>query len=75
MNLMSSRIGVDVSAAISQGGGIGRYTRELVQALVKEDDRNKYRLFSAKQPARLPVLDPIPTGPNIVYREAPLSER
>jgi glycosyltransferase involved in cell wall biosynthesis len=75
MNIHRPRIGIDVSAAINQGGGIGRYTRELVQALAKEDSLYDFRLFSAKQPAVLPVPDPIPTSSNVVYREAPFSQR
>ncbi len=69
------RIGIDITAAVTQGGGIGRYTRELIYALVRADKENTYRLFSAKQPATLPVPDPIPTGDNISYHQAPLNER
>jgi glycosyltransferase involved in cell wall biosynthesis len=69
------RIGVDITAAITQGGGIGRYTRELIQALVKADQKNDYHLFSARQPAVLPVPDPVPAGERITYHQAPLSER
>jgi glycosyltransferase involved in cell wall biosynthesis len=58
-----------------QGGGIGRYTRELIYALVKADKENDYHLFSAKQPATLPVPDPVPEGNNIAYHQAPVSER
>ena len=39
------RIGIDVTSAMTQGGGIGRYTRELVQALIVLDTSNEYRLF------------------------------
>ncbi len=69
------RIGIDVTSALTQGGGIGRYTRELVRALAKSDYDNVYILFSAKQPARLPVPDPLPVGPNVEHRMAPLSEQ
>lgn len=69
------RIGIDVTAAITQGGGIGRYTRELVQALVALDSENNYRFFSARQPAMLPVPNPLPAAPNIRYHPAPLGER
>ena len=69
------RIGIDVTAAITQGGGIGRYTRELVQALVAADQENEYRFFSAKQPASLPVANPLPAAPNTAYHPAPLGER
>ncbi|MBE2200940.1 MAG: glycosyltransferase family 4 protein [Anaerolinea sp.] len=69
------RIGIDVTAAVAQGAGIGRYTRELVRALAHEAQPYQYVLFSAKPPAALPVANPLPTGAHIRYRPAPLSER
>ncbi|MCP4426754.1 MAG: glycosyltransferase family 4 protein [Chloroflexi bacterium] len=69
------KIGIDVTSAISQGAGIGRYTRELVQALASLDSKNEYHLFSAKPPSILPVPDPIPTAANVRYHPAPLDER
>jgi hypothetical protein len=57
-------IGIDVTSALTQGGGIGRYTRELVQALATVDAQNSYRLFSAKPPAQLPVPQPLPQTDN-----------
>lgn len=68
-------VGIDVTAAVTQGGGIGRYTREMVQALLGEDDGNSYRLFTARPPAELPVPDPLPHGPRVDLRTAPLSDR
>lgn len=68
-------VGIDVTAALTQGGGIGRYTRELVQALVAVDNTNHYRFFSAKPPAGLPVPDPLPQANHVTYRPAPLDER
>ncbi len=69
------RIGIDVTAAVAQGAGIGRYTRELVRALVHEAQPYQYVLFSAKPPTALPVANPLPAGAHIRYRPAPLSER
>ena len=69
------QIGIDVTAAVTQGGGIGRYTRELVRALVKAGKSNSYHLFSAKPPATLPVPDPLPEDPNVVYHQAPVGDR
>ena len=46
-----SRIGIDVTAALTQGGGIGRYTRELVRALVAADNGqtgHEYHFFQAR---------------------------
>lgn len=41
------RIGIDYTAAVRQGAGIGRYTRELVRALAKLDQGNDYVLLAA----------------------------
>jgi glycosyltransferase involved in cell wall biosynthesis len=48
------RIGIDYTAAVRQGAGIGRYTRELVRSLAKLDRGHDYVLFAAaggQQPA------------------------
>ncbi len=42
-----ARIGIDYTAAITQGAGIGRYVRELIAALLRLDTANEYRLFAA----------------------------
>lgn len=68
------RIGIDVTAALAQGGGIGRYTRELVRAVVASDSPFHFRLFSARPPAQLPVPDPLPQADHVSYRAAPLPE-
>lgn len=68
-------IGIDVTSALTQGGGIGRYTRELVQALATVDEKNSYRLFSAKPPTQLPVPEPLPQTTNFDHQPAPLDER
>jgi glycosyltransferase involved in cell wall biosynthesis len=75
--LTRPRIGIDVTAAVNQGAGIGRYTRELVNALASEDEENafEYTLFSAKIPKKIPVENPLPTGTNISVRLAPINER
>jgi glycosyltransferase involved in cell wall biosynthesis len=41
------RIGVDYTAAVRQGGGIGRYTRNLMRAVADLDSRNQYVLLVA----------------------------
>jgi glycosyltransferase involved in cell wall biosynthesis len=41
------RIGIDYTAAAWQGAGIGRYTRELVRAIVASDRSSEYILFYA----------------------------
>ncbi|MEW5989349.1 MAG: glycosyltransferase family 1 protein [Chloroflexota bacterium] len=72
---MRRRIGMDVTAAVMQGGGIGRYTRELAQALAQVGHEFELRFFTARPPAVLPVPNPLPTAPNIHLRRAPLDER
>lgn len=68
-------VGIDVTAAVTQGGGIGRYTRELVRAVVSQGDDLEYCLFSARPPDQLPVPDPVPQGSHVRYCPAPLSDR
>ena len=71
------RVGIDVTAALTQGGGIGRYTRELVHALVATnfDPDISFTLFSARTPVTTPILDPLPRGRSVVHRPAILSEK
>ena len=68
-------IGIDVTSAIVQGGGIGRYTRELIQALAQVPTAHQFRFFSAKPPASLPIRNPLPTASHIQYYPATLDER
>jgi len=41
------RIGIDYTAAVRQGAGIGRYCRELVRALARQEDGHEYVLLVA----------------------------
>ena len=68
------RIGLDVTAAVSQGAGIGRYTRELIHALVAEAPGYRYTLFSARPPAVLPVPNSLPVAAHVAHRSAPVDE-
>lgn len=72
---MPARIGIDVTAALAQGGGIGRYTRELVRAVVAAGTQHDYRLFSARMPANPPVPNSLPQAKHVVYRAAPVDEQ
>ncbi len=66
------RIGIDYTAAVRQGAGIGRYTRELVKALAELDQGHDYVLFAAAGGQR-----PADAGwpPNFQMRWVPLSDR
>ena len=41
------RIGIDYTSALRQDAGIGRYTRELVRAVLALDDGHQFALFAA----------------------------
>jgi glycosyltransferase involved in cell wall biosynthesis len=43
------KIGIDYTSAATQGAGIGRYTRELMQALLALPSDNRYSLFYASR--------------------------
>lgn len=68
-------IGFDVTAALTQGGGIGRYTRELIHALVTAAPEFDYRLFSARSPAVSPVPDSLPVAGHVTHCPAPVDQR
>ncbi len=63
-------IGIDYTPAYEQGGGIGRYVRELAAALASLDRDTDYRLFVAG--ARRDRLPPLP-GPNFRWTPSRLS--
>ena len=75
------RIGIDYTAAVWQGAGIGRYTRELIRAVVGLDPAITYRLFYAAGglPAASPYLADLralgAAHPNVQLRPIPLSPR
>lgn len=71
MSRATARIAIDYTPAITQGAGIGRYTRELVRALAALDPRADYRLFVAG--ARGGTL-PAPPGENFHYTPARLND-
>lgn len=56
-------IAIDYTPALEQGGGIGRYVRELVAALARHDTDTPYRLFAAGDHAL-----PAPPAPNFVWK-------
>lgn len=69
--MSARRIGIDVTSALTQGGGIGRYTRELVQALVDLNSVDEFHFFSA----RLPNNQSLSPAVNVSHHAAPFSER
>jgi glycosyltransferase involved in cell wall biosynthesis len=75
------RIGIDYTAAIWQGAGIGRYTRELVSAIVEQGGDFRYTLFYAaggveRANPYLADLDQLCAAhPNVRSTPIPLSPR
>jgi glycosyltransferase involved in cell wall biosynthesis len=67
------RIGIDYTAAVRQGGGIGRYTRNLIRSLASLDTKNRYTLFVAGGWGEGDGLGPWPG--NYRVRSIPLSDR
>jgi glycosyltransferase involved in cell wall biosynthesis len=43
------RIGIDYTSAATQGAGIGRYTRELMRAVLEQPSDNRYSFFYASR--------------------------
>lgn len=67
-----SIIGIDYTPAYDQGGGIGRYVRELVHALAHTPDKHNYRLFVAGASAQ---TLPSPPAKNFVWKPTPVNNR
>lgn len=67
-----SPIAIDYTPAYEQGGGIGRYVRELVSALSHLDDETPYRLFVAGS-----SIQNLPSSPgrNFQWRPTRLTPR
>lgn len=71
------RIGIDYTAAVNQGAGIGRYTRQLVQAVLALDTQDEIVLLAAggKQPVQMGGATPESQVSNARLVRLPLSER
>ncbi|MDW8064251.1 MAG: glycosyltransferase family 1 protein [Anaerolineae bacterium] len=67
-----ARILIDVTAAVRQGAGIGRYARELTRAILRAFPEHRYTLFYAG-PVRFPLT--WAEGLGVRQRPAPLPER
>jgi glycosyltransferase involved in cell wall biosynthesis len=59
-------LGIDYTPAYEQGGGIGRYVRELVAALAAQDQETPYRLFVMGAGKK-----PLPPSPGLNFRWVP----
>lgn len=68
------RIGIDYTAAVRQGAGVGRFVRSLVNALIELDSVNTYTLFFGAE-ARHSPPPVLPKASNAVARPLWLSER
>ena len=67
------RIGIDYTAAVRQGAGIGRYTRSLIRALADLDAESRYTLFVAGGWGEGDGLGDWPA--NFRVRSVPVSDR
>ncbi len=67
-------IGIDYTAALKQGGGIGRYTRGLITTLARLDDSSRYTLLHTPD-APGGGLAYFGGFPNFSARKYPLPER
>lgn len=64
--LTTYEIGIDYTPAYEQGGGIGRYVREMVSALLNQDDLFHYRLLVAGKNRDKPL--PFPENTQFQWR-------
>src|SRR4051794_25513768 len=68
--MAQTTIGIDYTPAYEQGGGIGRYVRELIAALAEQDRETSYRLFVAGVKDK--PLPPVP-GPNFTWKPSKIA--
>jgi glycosyltransferase involved in cell wall biosynthesis len=75
--MSSIRIGIDCTAAVRQGAGIGRYTRHLVDALTQLDVENQYVLLVARGGISRPQpwLEVVASRRHVRVVSLPLSDR
>ncbi|MCB0192887.1 MAG: glycosyltransferase family 4 protein [Anaerolineae bacterium] len=68
------KIGIDYTAALKQGGGIGRYTRGLITTLAQFDRQHHYRLMVTPD-SPVEGLKVFKGRPNFTPKSYPLPER
>lgn len=66
------RILVDYTSGIAQNAGIGRYTRNLVDAMLRLDHEDQFTLFSADKPS---ASRGFPSAPNVRTVVGPISNK
>ena len=70
-----ARITIDYTPAVHQGAGIGRLTRELIQALLRQRADHKFSLFvMGKPPADVPLSNIMHTA-HLPLRVGPYTDR
>ena len=69
------RIGFDATAAFTQGGGIGRYTRELLGALLREQGSYRFQVFTARSPQTSPSKYELSSAAEASIKRVPLTPR
>lgn len=70
---MQLRIGIDFTSASRERAGIGRYARELIRALARLDQANRYTLFVPRD-AHDELLNN-PWASNFAIKRGPFTER
>ncbi|MBI2953590.1 MAG: glycosyltransferase family 4 protein [Chloroflexi bacterium] len=68
------RIGIDYTAAVNQGAGIGRFVRGLIDSLASLDHNNEYVLFYSYRGQDKPTV-PVASHPNFRECAVPISNR
>jgi glycosyltransferase involved in cell wall biosynthesis len=66
------RIAIDYTAAIRQGAGIGTYVRNLVAAMLEQDQSNQYTLLTSGRPT---AEHPFPKAANVRGRSIVIPDR
>jgi glycosyltransferase involved in cell wall biosynthesis len=66
------RIAIDYTAAIRQGAGIGTYVRNLVAAMLEQDQSNQYTLLTSGRPT---AEHPFPAAENVRGRSIFIPDR
>ncbi len=66
------RIAIDYTAGIRQGAGVGTYSRNLVDAMLAQDQSNQYTLLTSGRPTK---ERPFPTAANVRGRSIFIPDR